>query len=179
MAQSLSFLNIMKKLFFLLLFFAVATVSGAQSLKYGYFSLDSIFTAMPEYAVAQKNLSDLRAKYDEEMKRAENEFNAKYEEFLETQRDMIPSILYKRQTELQEIMEKNVAFKKEAVRLLDEARKDAYAPLRARIFEAVSRIGRERGFAFVLNTDGDACPYIDPACGENINPLLRTALNIQ
>ena len=113
------------------------------------------------------------------MKRAENEFNAKYEEFLERQRDMIPSILYKRQTELQDIMEKNIAFKKEATRLLDEARKDAYAPLRARIFEAVSRIGRERGFAFVLNTDGDACPYIDPACGENINPLLRTALNIQ
>lgn len=134
---------------------------------------------MPEYAVAQKNLSDLRAKYDEEMKRAENEFNAKYEEFLETQRDMIPSILYKRQTELQEIMEKNVAFKKEATRLLDEARKDAYAPIRARIFETVHRIGRERGFAFVLNTDGDACPYIDPACGENISPLLRTALNIQ
>ena len=127
----LSYLNIMKKLFFLLLFFAVATMSGAQSLRYGYFSLDSIFTAMPEYAVAQKNLSDLRAKYDEEMKRAENEFNAKYEEFLETQRDMIPSILYKRQTELQEIMDKNIAFKKEAMRLLEEARKDAYAPLRA------------------------------------------------
>ena len=114
---------------------------------------------MPEYAVAQKNLADLRAKYDEEMKRAEDEFNAKYEELLETQRDLIPSILSKRQTELQEIMEKNVAFKKEAVRLLDEARKDAYAPLRERIFEAVRRIGRERGYAFVLNTDGDACPY--------------------
>lgn len=179
MAQFLSFLNIMKKLFFLLVFFATATMAGAQSLRYGYFSLDSIFTAMPEYAAAQKNLSDLRAKYDEEMKRAESEFNAKYEEFLETQRDLIPSILYKRQTELQEIMEKNVAFKKEAARLLEEARKDAYAPLRARIFEAVRRIGGERGFAFVLNTDGDACPYVDPACGENINPLLRTALNIK
>ena len=64
--------------------------SRAQSLRYGYFSLDSVFTAMPEYAVAQKNLADLRAKYDEEMKRAEDEFNAKYEEFLETQRDLIP-----------------------------------------------------------------------------------------
>ena len=146
--------------------------------KFGYLSYNEIFKAMPEYAVAQKNLADLRAKYDEEMKRAEDEFNAKYEELLETQRDLIPSILSKRQTELQEIMEKNVAFKKEAVRLLDEARKDAYAPLRERIFEAVRRIGRERGYAFVLNTDGDACPYLDATCGENIAPLLRTALNI-
>jgi outer membrane protein len=178
MAQFLSFLNIMKKLFFLLMFSFMVCTSRAQSLRYGYFSLDSVFTAMPEYAVAQKNLADLRAKYDEEMKRAEDEFNAKYEEFLETQRDLIPSILSKRQTELQEIMEKNVAFKKEAVRLLDEARKDAYAPLRERIFEAVRRIGRERGYAFVLNTDGDACPYLDATCGENIAPLLRTALNI-
>ena len=110
MAQFLSFLNIMKKLFFLLMFSVMVCTSRAQSLRYGYFSLDSVFTAMPEYAVAQKNLADLRAKYDEEMKRAEDEFNAKYEEFLETQRDLIPSILSKRQTELQEIMEKNVAF---------------------------------------------------------------------
>ena len=86
MAQFLSFLNIMKKLFFLLMFSVMVCTSRAQSLRYGYFSLDSVFTAMPEYAVAQKNLADLRAKYDEEMKRAEDEFNAKYEELLETQR---------------------------------------------------------------------------------------------
>ena len=119
----------MKKFLLTLLVIAMPLVAGAQ-VKFGYFSFSEILNAMPDRAVADRNLADLRIKYDAEMKRAENEFNVKYEEFLEGQRDFVPSILHKRQAELQEMMEKNVAFRKEAERLLKQAQDDAYAPLR-------------------------------------------------
>jgi len=168
----------MRKLLFLLSLLALPLLANAQ-LRFGYFSRDSVFRAMPEYATAQKNMADLRAKYDAEMKRAEDEFNAKYEEFLGQQRELVPSIMRKRQTELQEMMDKNVAFKKEATRLLDEARNDAYAPLKRKLDGAVAEIGRARGYAFILNTDGDACPYIDPAYGEDITEKLKVSLSIR
>ena len=41
-------------------------------------------------------------------------FNSKYEEFLDGQRSYAKSILEKRQAELRELMEKNIAFKAEA-----------------------------------------------------------------
>lgn len=167
----------MKKLFFILFLFALPFVANAQ-FRYGYFSYDSIFRAMPEYITAQKNLEDLRVKYDAEMKRAAAEFNAKYEIFLEEQRDLVPSILRKRQSELQDMMDKNVAFKKEAARLLDAARKDLYAPIHKRIDEALKKIGTDKGYAVILNTDGNTCPYIDPAMGENVSMLVRAILNI-
>ena len=85
---------------------------------------------MPEYAIARTNLQDLRNKYDAETKRVEEEFNRKYEEFLEGQSDFAPTILQKRQTELQELLKKNVAFKAEIAKLLKQAEKEAYAPLR-------------------------------------------------
>ena len=68
-----------------------------QSLRFGYFSYEEVLHTMPGYAIAKHNMDDLRAKYDAETKRAEDEFNAKYEEFLDGQRSFAPSILEKRQ----------------------------------------------------------------------------------
>lgn len=168
----------MRKLCFLLLLLAMPFVAQAQ-LRFGYFSHDAVLKLMPEYATAQKNMADLRAKYDAEMQRSEEEFNAKYEDFLEKQRDLVPSILRKRQAELQEMMDKNVAFKKEAMRLLDEASNDAFAPVKQKLNEAVKELGRSRGYAFVLNTDGDACPWIDPSLGEDVTDALKQNLGIE
>ncbi len=155
------------------------SVRTEAPLRFGYFSYDSVFHAMPEYVIAEENLDELRKKYDAEMKRSEDEFNAKYEEFLEGEKDFIPSIRQKRQSELQEMMDKNVAFKKEALRLLGKAREDAFAPLRAKIKNALQAVAKEGGYAFILNTDSDASPYIDPTIGHNVEPLLRSFLKIK
>lgn len=90
------------------------------AIRFGYLSCDSVLHSMPEYNAAMKNLKELKAKYDSEMKRVEDEFNNKYELFLEGQSDFAPSIRQKRQAELQELMEKNMAFKEEARRLLEK-----------------------------------------------------------
>ena len=49
---------------------------------------------MPDYAVAQQKLSDLRAQYNAELQRVEQDFNTKYEEFLEGQREFPETILH-------------------------------------------------------------------------------------
>ena len=127
--------------------------------------------------MAQRSIDDLRQKYESEMKRSEQEFNAKYEEFLDEQRDLVPAILRKRQTEIQEMMEKNVAFKQEAQRLLSQAEADALTPVKRKLNEAVAKVGALQGYAFILNTDGDACPYINPEMGEDATEAIRAELN--
>ena len=131
---------------------------------------------MPDYIEAQNNINTLRQQYDNEMKRAENEFNNKYEEFLEGQRSFAPSILQKRQAELQELMEKNITFRQETERLLKQAEQEAYEPVRKRLNAIVQEIGRQRGYAFILNTDNNACPYVDSSMAENITTLIKDAL---
>lgn len=79
----------------------------------------------------------------------------------------------KRQYELQELLNNSVSFKKEAARLIKKAEADMYAPLKKRLNEILRQIGRERGYAFILNTDNDAVPYIDTASGEDISSLVR------
>ena len=103
-----------------------------------------------------------------EAKRAEEEFNKKYEEFLDGQRDFPATILQKRQTELQQLMEKNIAFKEESRRLLEQAQEEAYAPLHQKLADVLQRVGTERGLAFIINTDQNACPFINPDMGEDV-----------
>ncbi len=148
---------------------------GAQ-VKFGYFSYEQILKWMPEYKIVVDNMNDLKSKYDAETKRVEEEFNRKYEEFLDGQRDFAPTILQKRQTELQELLNRNVAFKAESERLLAEAEKEAFAPLHQKLSKALQAIGAQNGYAFILNTDGNACPYIDPTMGEDVTNMLKEAL---
>ena len=85
----------------------------------------------------------------------------------------MPSILRKRQAELQDMMDKNTAFRAEARRLLAQAESDAYAPLHAKLKAAIGEVAAEQGLAFVLNTDNNACPYINPAMGVDVTSLVK------
>lgn len=151
-------------------------VAAPAPMHFGYFSFDKVFHTMPGYTIAKHNMDELREKYDAETKRVETEFNAKYEEFLDGQRTYAKTILEKRQAELRELMEKNIAFKAEASRLLQQAENDAYAPLKAKINEEAKKIGKQKGFAFILNTDNNAAPYLNEEMGEDITTLLEETL---
>ena len=166
----------MKKLFLLIVLGVLSLTANAQT-RFGYFSFDNVLKSMPDYVMAQRSIDDLRQKYDAEMKRAEDEFNSKYEEFLDVQKDLVPAILRKRQAELQEMMQKNINFKNESQRLLKQAEADASAPVKNKLYNALTKVGQAQGYAFILNTDGDACPYVNPEMGEDATELIKEALN--
>ena len=146
-------------------------------IRFGYLSYKAAIERMAEYAVVQQQMEDLRAQYQAETLRVEDEFNRKYEEFLDGQREFPRTILQKRQTELQELMEKNIKFKEQSRQELEDAERQAMAPLRIRLIELLSTIGRERGFAFVYDTDTKALPFINPAQGEDISQMVNARLN--
>lgn len=153
-----------------------AAIVAQPALRFGYFSFEQVFHTMPGYAIAKHNMDELRAKYDEETKRVETEFNTKYEEFLDGQRSYAKTILEKRQAELRELMEKNIAFKAEAAKLLKQAEDEAFAPLKAKVNEEAQKMGKEKGFAFILNTDNNAAPYLNAEMGEDITAALEEKL---
>ena len=147
-----------------------------NTMKFGYLSYSSVIQAMPEYAAMQSSMAELRQKYEAEQKRVEEDFNKKYEEFLDGQKSFPKTILQKRQSELQEMLDKNVAFKKESQRLLTQAEEDAMAPIKARLSEALDAIGRQQGYAFIVNIDEKATLWLNPAMGEDITETVKNLL---
>lgn len=170
----------MKRVLFLFFMVAALTASAqtdsTQVFRFGYLSYEEALKSMADYAIVTQQMADLKAQYQAETLRVEDEFNRKYEDFLEGQRDFPRTILQKRQTELQELMEKNITFKENSRRELEDAERQAMAPLRIRLIELLSKIGVERGYAFIYDTDTKALPFLNPAQGEDINQLVKDAL---
>ena len=158
---------------------AEPTVNTAETTApvYGYLSYSKMLQAMPDYALAHKQYLQIEEKYAAEAKRVEEEFNAKYEVFLEGQRDFPPTILKKRQTELQELLEKNIAFKAESKRLLVDAENTLMKPLREKLSKVLTTIGEEMNLMFIINTDGDNCPFINPKQGVDVTAIASKMLN--
>ncbi len=152
------------------------SISSAAAQKFAYLSYDSVFTSMPDYAIATENFEKIRVQYDAEGKRVEQDFNSKYEEFLDGMRDFPQSILQKRQSELQELMEKNIAFKEESRKLLKKAKDEIFAPLHQKLHNTLHLIGVERGYAFIINTDNNSTPFINPALGDDITDEVKTRI---
>lgn len=148
----------------------------SSNFKFGYLNYDSVLQVMPGYQLVQQQLAELKTQYESELKRAEDEFNRKYEEFLDGQKEFPRTIMLKRQTELKDLMERNMAFKQTTRQELAKAETDAMTQLRQQLNEALATIARKRGYALIINTDSNACPFIDPTKGEDINKLILDAL---
>ena len=136
-----------------------------------------------ERAEAEKGMQDLAGKAGVKLPMADftrrekmAEFNKKYEDFLEGQRQFAPSIYKKRQAELTDLMQRNINFKAEAQQQLQKMEADAMAPLKAKLTAAVARVAKAKNLAFVLNTDGDALPYVTPGLGTDITKALIVIL---
>ena len=160
----------MKRLVILIAVMCVCLGINAQAdstMRFGYLSYGEALQSMHDYTVVQQKLADLRQQFQNETLR---------EEFLEGQRDFPQSILQKRQLELQQLMEKNLEFKEHSRMEIEKAEQDLMAPLKIRLIEVLDKIGRERGYAFIIDTDVKALPFINPAMGHDLNQQVQDAL---
>lgn len=131
-----------------------------QPQHFGYLSYNDVLRAMPEYTQAMKSLEELKKTYDQEMTRAEQDFSKKFAEYIDGQKSFPENIMLKRQKELQQLMEQSMQFKKEAQELLTKAEAELMEPVNTRLKEAITEVGKKRNYAYVLNTDANAYPYI-------------------
>ena len=154
----------------MLTLFVVGLHAQEESLlaRFAYLSYGEAMRAMPEYAAAQQSLADLRDNYDKELQRSDAEFSKQFAEYVDGQKSFPENILLKRQKELQQLMEQGISFKEEAKRLLAQAEVELMQPVNKKLKEVIAKIAKERGYAFVLNTDNNAAPFVSGEVGDDI-----------
>lgn len=155
---------------------SVSEAPAAQPLRIGYFSYDAALKALPEYAAAMTAIQELKDTYDAELQRAEQDFSRKFNEFIDGQRSFPENIMLKRQKELQQLMEESLKFKAEAQQLLAKSEADLLQPLHSRLSAVLAKVGVEKGYAFILNTDNNSCPYLNADMAEDCNQIIATEL---
>lgn len=154
------------------------TTARFESISIGYLSHRNIIKHMPQYADAQRSLKELKNQYEAEAKRSEKEFQAKFEEFLQTQKDLPQTILIKRQNELQSMMDANITFRIKVEALLKDAEEDMMADVKSILKDAINSVAAEQGINIVLNTDGEGVSYVTPGMASDITIPVMQKLGI-
>lgn len=167
----------MKRLSFILPLLLLCLTSQAQ-IQFGFISYGQILKEMPEYAQAQQDLAALKAKYEAEAQKGEEEFQRKFVDFLQGQKDFPQAIMQKRQAELQTLMDNGVAFRMKSQELIAAAEKDLMQEAQKRLSRTLLEVGVEMGYGFILNTDDNNCPYINPVVGVDVTELVRKKLGL-
>ncbi|MGN0234097.1 MAG: OmpH family outer membrane protein [Bacteroidaceae bacterium] len=166
----------MKRLFTVLLL--ALPLSLPAQIQFGYMSYKTVMAEMPEFAQVKQSMAELKAKYDAEATRGEEEFQKKFVDFLQGQKDFPQTIMQKRQAELQSLMENGISFRMESQKTIEQAEKDLVAEVKKKLNNVILEVGVEYGYAFVLNTDDDACPFINPVIGVDVTDLVRWKLGL-
>lgn len=145
----------------------------------GKISSKTILQNMPQYKAMQNSMKALKAQYEAEAKKSEEDFQRKFEEFMHGQKDFPKTILEKRQNELQNMLEANADFRIKVQSLLAEAEKSLLADVMAEMSDAVTSAAQARGISIVLDVDGGSIPYMVSGLAVDLTSAVIQLLGVE
>ena len=164
-----------KKIAFLLLLIAPMSLFAQ---KFAHFKSMDIILVMPEYSKAQTDIQKMQKQYEDEIKRASDEFNKKFAEYQQEQKTLPQNIQERRQRELQELQEKGMQFQQDAQQQLQKAYGDMMEPIYKKLEGAVKSVGSTGGYTYIFDLNRTDIPYINEAQSKDVTNDIKTKLGI-
>lgn len=147
--------------------------------KFGHVKTMDIITAMPEYTKAQTDIQAMQKQYEDETKRASDEFTKKYTEYQQEQANLPKNIQERRQKELQELNEKGMQFQQDAQQQLQKSYQDMMEPIYKKIEDAIKAVGQEGGFIYVFDLNRTDIPFVNDTMSTDVTTTVKTKLGIK
>lgn len=149
----------LKKIALIVVMFILPLGAMAQA-KFAHMNSQEVITVMPEFTKAQADLDAMSKQYQEEMKRTQEEFQKKYQEFL-AQEDSLPkNIAERRQKDLQEMAQRQEEFQQEAYQSMQKAQQDAMTPIYKKLDEAIQAVGKAEGVVYIFDLARTPIPFV-------------------
>lgn len=146
--------------------------------KFAHFKSMDIIPVMPEYAKAQTDIQTMQKQYEDEIKRASDEFNKKYAEYQQEQKTLPQNIQERRQKELQELSEKGMQFQQDAQQQLQKAYGEMMEPIYKKLEDAVKAIGVSGGYVYIFDLNRTDIPYVNDTMSKDVTNDIKTKLGI-
>lgn len=130
---------------------------------------------LPDYRDTEAAYESLKDKCEKEFQRNEEELTRNYVSFLNDREELPEPILRKRQKELQTLVDRSVNFRLEMKKWLAESHDSLFAPLYAKIDDAVARVCVHNKLDYAVDLDRAGYVFINPASGYDItNAIIGT-----
>jgi outer membrane protein len=140
----------MKKLV-VLLFMILPLGAFAQEVKIAIVNTGEILNLMPELSEMETKLAGLNAQYEKEFKIIQDEFNKKYTEYMEQEKELTENIKLRRQEELQTLTDRLQNYAPIAQEDIKKKQEELFAPIQKKMIDAIKAVGDEQGYTYILN----------------------------
>lgn len=160
-------------------FLLLPKATWSQTPTFGYMDFNGTIKLMPEYKEAQENLMKIQSELKEEVDRSKREFERQYVDFMLVQNQLAPSIVAKRQKELQVLMDTYSEFRNNVQSELESRREELLIPIKEKLLKAVNSAGKSMNLDYVIDTGTKTYLYINPEKGVDISNQVYRLLGLK
>jgi outer membrane protein len=132
------------------LFLGTMQTMNAQA-KTAHVDVNEIISKMPAMLDAKKQLEKLQTTYDAEYKIMVDEYQAKIKKYDQEAETVGEAVNATRQTEVQDLIKRITDYGENAKKELQKKETDLVAPLYDKIKASIIKVGKAKGFQYVLN----------------------------
>ena len=166
----------LKKIALILMLIAPMSVFAQ---KFGHIKMQEVVSLMPEYTKAQTDINTMQKQFDDELKRAQDDFAKKYAEYQQDQANLPKNIQERRQKELQELSERGMQLQQDAQQQLQQSWMQMLEPIVNKIEEAIKAVGQEGGYTYIFDLNTTNSPYVSETLSTDVTAAVKAKLGIK
>ncbi len=162
----------------LVLLTCVLGSASAQTLKFGHINTQELIGLMPERDSALIKLQNYTQELEDTIAEMQQEYQTKYNTYQQRQATWSAAVLESKQRELIELQQRLEQFSQGAQQEYQQMQQILFSPVFQKANEAIEKVAKEQGFAFVFDLSAGAVIYFDENSSVDVLPLAKTVLGI-
>lgn len=170
----------MKKLFntslLVIFLLATATTFAQETAKFGHIDTNELLQMIPGRDTAQVQLERYARELETTFVAMQNEFQTKYQDYLEKQATFSDLIRQSRERELSSLQERIQEFQESAQQDLADQENRLLSPIIEEARTAISDVAKEEGFTYVFDSSMGSLLFWEN--GEDLMPLVKKKLGL-
>ena len=165
----------MKKLIILAL---IMLPMSAFAQKFAHVNSAVIINAMPEYTKARTDLEALANQYEDELKRIQDEFRTKLEDYQKNGETLPETMKQRRQQELQDLDTRMTQYRQTAEEDLSKQESTKLAEISEKVGKAIKEIGSAGGYVYIMDVTS-GIPFINETLSTDVTDQVKAKLGIK
>ncbi len=127
------------------------SASAQSPTKIGYADIEYILSQLPAAKQLEEHLKTLEADLVKNLQQKQAELKTKYDEFVKTEKTMLPALRENAAREIQMLEENLTKFQQDIQKTMQDRQDVLSRPIFQNIGNAIAEVGKENGFTLVLN----------------------------
>ena len=146
--------------------------------KFAHVNIETIIQAMPEYTAAQNEMQTLTKTYEDELKRMQDEFKSKLDDYEKNQATLPDAVKQRRESELQDLNQRMQQYYQTSQEELQKAQQTKMQAITAKVTEAIKEVGTAGGYVYVMNVTS-GIPFINETLSTDVTAQVKSKLGIK